>query len=90
MNETVYIEKPEVPNYIMKDLRQIRDLEEDDTSEDKEILGMSGFTFFDQWLKWNGFIGYTSDFLDVIYSAYGIDLTEYPFDEPIEREYMGV
>lgn len=86
-NKMAFIEKPEVPNYIMKDLRQRRELDEDDISHDAEILEMSGFEFFDEWLKWNGFIGYTSDFLDVIYSAYGIDLTEYPFDEQIERTY---
>jgi hypothetical protein len=86
-NKMAFIEKPEVPNYIMKDLRQRRELDENDTSEDAEILAMSGFEFFDEWLKWNGFLGYTRDFLDVIYAAYGIDLTEYPFDEQIERTY---
>lgn len=85
MSKTVYLEKPEVPNYIMRDLRQRRDLDEDDTSCDEEILEMYGYTFLDEWLKWNGFIGYTSDILDVIHAAYGIDLTECPFDEPIER-----
>jgi hypothetical protein len=85
MSKMVFIETPEVPNYIMRDLRQIRDLDDDDTSQDKDILKMSGFAFFDQWLKWNGFIGYTSDFIDVIYSAFGIDLTEEPFDGHIDR-----
>lgn len=75
----------EVPYNIMEDLRQRRGLDECDTSEDKEILTMSGLEFFDEWLKWNGMIGWTSEILDVIYAAYGIDLTEYPFDEPIER-----
>lgn len=90
MSKMAFVEKPEVPDYIMRDLRQRRELDENDTSQDEEILQMSGFKFFDEWLKWNGFVGYTSDFLDVIYSAFGIDLTEYPFDEPIERDYMGV
>lgn len=85
MSKTIYLEEPEVPEYIMKDLRQRRDLDENDTSQDEEILEMYGYTFFDEWLKWNGFIGYTSDLLDAIHAAYGIDLTEYPFDEPIER-----
>ena len=90
MSKPVFIEKPEVPNYIMRDLRQRRDLNEDDTSQDQEILKMPGFHLFDEWLKWNGFIGYTRDFLDVIYAAYGIDLTECPFDEPIERDCVEV
>lgn len=87
-NKTAFLEKPEVPNYIMKDLRQRRGLDENDTSQDEEILEMSGFEFFDEWLKWNGFIGYTQDFLDVIFCAYGIDLREFPFDEPMERILM--
>ena len=85
MSKMVFIETPTVPNYIMRDLRQRRDLDEDDISQDEDILKMSGFTLFDEWLKWNGFIGYTSDFIDVIYAAYGVDLTEEPFDGRIER-----
>ena len=85
MSKMAFLERPEVPNYIMRDLRQRRDLDEDDTSQDKEILKMSGFEFFDEWLKWHGFIGYTRDFIEMIYVAYGIDLTECPFDESIER-----
>ena len=87
MSKIIFMETPTVPNYIMRDLRQRRDLDEDDTSQDEDILKMSGFAFFDQWLKWNGFIGYTSDFLEVIRVAYGIDLTEEPFDGNIERTF---
>lgn len=89
-NKIAFLEKPEVPNYIMKDLRQCRGLDENDKSKDEEILAMSGFEFFDEWLKWNGFIGYTREFIDMIGYAYGIDLTEYPFDEPIERDLLGI
>ena len=85
MNDVVFIETPEVPDYIMEDLRQRRGVDEYDMSKDPEILKMSGFEFLDEWLKWNGIIGYTADILDVIYAAYGIDLTEYPFDEQIKR-----
>lgn len=87
-NKMAFLETPEVPNYIMKDLRQLRELDENDTSQDEEILAMSGFEFFDEWLKWNGFLGYTRDFIDVIYFAYGIDLTSYPFYDDIERSLM--
>lgn len=75
----------EVDIGIMEDLRQRRGLEEDDTSEDQEILEMSGYEFFDEWLKWQGFIGYTDDFLNVIKVAFGIDLMQYPFDKTIKR-----
>ena len=85
MSKMIFVDTPEVPNYIMRDLRQMRDLEEDDKSQDESILKMSGFAFFDQYLKWNGFIGYTSDFLDVIHAAFGVDLTEEPFNGHIER-----
>ena len=85
MSKMVFIETPAVPNYIMRDLRQRRDLDEDDTSQDEESLKMSGLALFDEWIKWNGFIGYTTDLIDVIYAAYGIDLTEEPFDGHIER-----
>ena len=60
----------------MEELRQVRGLEEDDTSQDREILTMSGFDFFDQWLRWHGVIGWTNDILNVIRMAYGIDLTQ--------------
>lgn len=88
MSKTAFIETPEVPKYIMKNLRQRIELDENDTSQDEEILGLSGFEFFDEWLKWNGILGYTRDIIDAIYFAYGIDLTEYPFYEEIERSLM--
>lgn len=76
----------EVPEYIMEILRQRRCLDEDDTSEDQEILDMSGLDFLHSWLEWEGIIGYTGELLQVIKMAYGIDLENWPFDETIERE----
>lgn len=78
-------ETPVVYDGIMETLRQRRGLEMDDTSEDNEILKLSGREMLDEWLSYIGIIGYTSNIVEVIYSAYGIDLNEYPFDEPIER-----
>lgn len=75
-----------VPEYLMKIMRERRYLDEDDTSEDEEILEMSGLTFLHEWLEWEGIVGYTSELLGVIEIAYGIDLEEWPFDEPIKRE----
>jgi hypothetical protein len=85
MSKMAFIEKPEVDLLTMQDLRQHAGLEEYDTSDDEKILKMSGFAFLNACLEWNGIIGYTSEIIDAIQMAYGIDLTEYPFDEPIER-----
>lgn len=74
-----------VPEYIMEVMRQRRFLDEDDTSEDAEILEMSGLDFLDNWLEWEGICNYTSSILQVIEIAYGIDLENWPFDETIER-----
>ena len=62
-----------VPDWMMRDLREMRDLEPDDTSKDDEILAMDGEEFLDAWLVWNGIIGYTRDILEAIYYAYGIN-----------------
>lgn len=75
----------EVDISIMEDLRQRRGLEEDDTSEDQEILEMSGYEFFSEWLRWQGILGYEDSILNAIKAAFGIDLTQYPFDKTINR-----
>ena len=75
----------EVDYGTMEELRQRRGLDEDDTSEDEEILTMSGFEFLDEWLNWQGIIGYTGQIVEVIQMAYGVDLTDYPFIETIKR-----
>ena len=75
----------EVDIGIMEDLRQRRGLEEDDTSEDQEILEMSGYDFLDEWLQWNGIVNYTDDIINVIKVAFGIELMHYPFDKTIKR-----
>lgn len=79
----------EVPEDIMEIMRQRRYLDEYDDSEDEDILKMSGFEFLNEWLEWEGLLGYTYELLQVIEMAYGINLAEHPFDETIERE-MGV
>ena len=75
----------EVNLIVMEELRQRRGLTEDDTVEDEDILTMSGFSFFNEWLEWHGILGWTSDILDIIRMAYGVDLTDDAFDEPINR-----
>lgn len=85
MNRMYSVIDQEVDYSTMEDLRQRRGLDEDDTSEDEEILTMSGFEFLDEWLNWNGIIGYTGSIIEAIEMAYGIDLTDYPFTETIKR-----
>lgn len=75
-----------VPEHIMEIMRQRRLLEEDDTSEDQEILELSGIDFLDEWLGWQGICGYTYDILEIIEMAFGVDLESWPFDETIKRE----
>lgn len=85
MNRMCAIDNQEIDLYTMKELRQSLGYDEDDTSADKEILEMSGWEFLNKWLTWNGIIGYTTEILEVIEMAYGVDLREYPFDETIKR-----
>lgn len=76
----------EVPEDIMEIMRQRRYLNEDDTSEDQEILEMDGIEFLDEWLGWEGIYGYTYKILEVIEMAFGVNLESWPFDETIKRE----
>ena len=80
------ITKQYVPDYIIEDLREGRGLECDDNSQDEEILAIDGWEFLDEWLSWKGIVGYTSDIIEVVGYAFGIDLNEYPFDKSPERE----
>lgn len=86
MKEKFQITKQYVPDYIMENLRERRGLDCMDISQDEEILKTDGWEFLDEWLNWQGIIGYTSDIIEVVGLAFGIDLTEYPFDEAPERE----
>jgi hypothetical protein len=81
------ITKQYVPEHVMEDLRERRDLDCMDESQDKEILNMGSWEFLNEWLNWNGIIGYTADIIEVVGLAFGIDLTEHPFDEAPEREF---
>ena len=87
MREKFEIQKQYVPDYIMEDLRERRDLDCMDESQDEEILKMDGWEFLNEWLNWQGIVGYTSDIIEVVGLAFGIDLTEYPFDKAPEREF---
>ena len=75
-----------VPEHVMEEMRLRRGLDEDDTSEDKDILTMSGVDFLDEWLAWEGIYEYTYSILNMIQIAFGVDLESWPFDETIKRE----
>lgn len=78
--------KIHIPENIMKDMRNRRGLNRNDTSEDQEILSMSKYEFLDEWLGWKGIIGYTTKIMDMIYYAFGIDLeSDEVWNTEIER-----
>ena len=86
MQENIWIDdSPGVPQSVMKDMRQRLGYEENETDPDEEILNMSGYEFLDEYLNWNGFIGYADMIVEAIYMAYGINLEDYPFDRDIKR-----
>ena len=68
------MKKIHIPENVMRDMRDRRGLNRNDTSEDQEILNMSKREFLDEWLDWEGIIGYTTQIMDMIYYAFGIDL----------------
>ena len=76
----------EVPEYIMRDIRENMYLEPDDTSRDEDILELDGEDFLNKWLEWNGICGYTRDIIDVIYYAFGIDLAQCDVFERLKSE----
>ena len=73
--------KQVIPSYIMENLRERRNLEYDDATEDADILSMSGAEFLDELLNWEGVIGYTNIIMEYIEMAFGIDLND--VDAPI-------
>ena len=78
--------KIHIPENIMRDMRERRGLDATDTSEDQEILSMSKREFLDEWLDWEGIIGYTTQIMDMIYYAFGVDLeSDEVWNAKIER-----
>lgn len=86
MNEMIYIDdNPVVYTDAIQDLRQRLGYDKYDTEADEEILTMSGHEFLEEYMSWNGIIGYADMIIEAVYMAYGIDLNEYPFDRDIKR-----
>ena len=87
MEQKVYIdEHPGIPQSVLKDMRERLGYDEDDNEPDEQILSMDGRDFLNEYLNWNGFIGYTDMIIEAIYMAYGISLEDYPFEREIKRE----
>lgn len=62
---------------VMKALRQIRDIEPDDTSLDEEIMELDKREAFRQYCQWNGLIGCFDDYiLDAVESIFDVELTD--------------
>jgi len=86
MQENIWIDdSPVVYTDAMHDLRQRLGYDKYDTNADEKILAMSGHEFLEEYMSWNGIIGYADMIIEAVYMAYGIDLNEYPFDRDIKR-----
>ena len=62
------------PNYIMERMRQRLGLKPWDTSRDEEINNMSHDTVFNNFLEWEGIIGYGHIIRTLIMDIYGVTL----------------
>lgn len=62
--------------YIMRNIRQVLDLEPTDTSRDEEINNMSRREIIDKYLLWEGIINFTEEILSVIEEVYDVYLEE--------------
>lgn len=65
--------------YIMKNVRQLIGLDENDTSRDAEIESMSGRDILDKFLAWEGIYGYTDEILNVVIEAFPDASDKIPF-----------
>lgn len=76
MNATELL-KEKYPEYIIKTVRKRFGLEENDTSEDQDILEMSKSQVFSHVVNWNGLLGgYDHTIKSWISDIYGVDLDE--------------
>lgn len=62
---------------VMKALRQTRNLEPDDKSLDEEIMKLSKRKAFEEYCRWNGFLGSWDEYLlDSVESIFNVKLTD--------------
>lgn len=62
------------PEYILKVLRQRKDLDEDDTTYDDKFQEYKPEHVFCNILEWEGIIGYDTQMLSWIYDIFGVNL----------------
>ena len=62
------------PEYIMKNLRQRRGLEEDDVKEDQDINTLSPSEAFDEVCNWEGLINYGGIIKGWVNDIYGVKI----------------
>lgn len=86
MNETIVRKNYGMPLEIIRQIRQWRGLNKDDTSQDDEILSLSGSDIVREYLAGDSIFEYEPFVVALIKCGYGIDLDEPPFTEPIKRE----
>lgn len=70
------LNKKKYSNYIISELRSIRDLEENDNSSDDEINLLSRNEVFNELCDYEGLVGYGRKIKDWIKDIYGINLDE--------------
>lgn len=68
--------KNKYSEYILKMLRQRRNLEEDDTSKDEELNKMSPSTAFAEVCSWEGLNSYDHTIKGWIKDIYGFNIDE--------------
>lgn len=87
MEANIYLDdNPSILESTMQEMRQRLGYDEDDTSNDEEILKMDPGDFLNEYLGWHGLIGHYEMIVNAIYMAYGISLEDYPFERSMERE----
>lgn len=74
----IYVEySKKLPEYIMKRLREMSDIDENDNSKDEQILtNNSKKELFDMFLHYEGIIGYTDTILYTIQQIFDMEIDE--------------
>lgn len=75
------------PEHIMRDVRENKGLEPDDTSHDADIMEyMSRGEVLDAVAEWDGLIGYSHRIRSWVKDIYGIDLDDLPLREWVKPQ----
>lgn len=44
--------------------------------DEKEVMEMSNYELIDNWLTWEGIIGYTEDIISAVLDVHGVELND--------------